>query len=320
MAHHTHSSKPRHVTQQRRAHKRRVREDALRHELELRDHSPARAPEHPPRRQSHPRSPFWKIVRRAVLVLAFFGVAELVVASLTAEPFQVKKLEVSGCTITEGDHVLQLAQPLVGQNFIRANTRKISREIETIPTVGKAYVSRVIDWPPRLHITIEERQAFAQVGAGNNWFVVDKSGVAFRPAGSEDTGLYAITSPKLGPELGAALPAEEWRPVVEITNALQTQGGQNWKLRRIYFDKDGSAALRLSGGYHDETLIRLGGDHWEQKLVRAREALDFFEQNGKHAAVLNLVSYEMPQWTPRVVESSKAAKAEESSADTSSET
>jgi hypothetical protein len=67
----------------------------------------------------------------------------------------------------------------------------------------------------------------------------------------------------------------------------------------VYFDKNGFAALRVQGGSQDELLIRLGADRWEEKLQLARVALTFFERSGKRAQSLNLVSYNVPQWTPR---------------------
>jgi hypothetical protein len=232
------------------------------------------------------------------------GAAKLAVASLTAKPFEVKSFDITGCALTDVDKVHDLAAPLVGQNWIRAPRAKIERQIAALPTVKAVHVQRVFDWPPRLHVAIEERTAFAKVGAGNDWWVVDENGVAFRPAAAADATLYAVTSPKMQPRLGSALPENEWKPVKEIAAALNREGKQSWSLRRVYFDKDGSAALRLAGGFHDETLVRLGSDHWSEKLARARQALAYFERTGKHAAVLNLVSYDMPQWTPRSSHSS----------------
>jgi cell division septal protein FtsQ len=304
MAHHDYPSNPRQVSptktaHARRVHKRRVRNDVLRHELELREHPPTREPEHVPRRLRKARTPLWKHVRRAAGVLMLLGAVELGAAALTAKPFEVKSFDIAGCALTDVDQVHALAEPLVGQNWIRAGRHKVERQIAALPTVKAAHVSRVLDWPPRLHIAIEERAAFAKVGAGNDWWVVDENGVAFRRATEADKDLYAVTGPKLRARLGSTLSEKEWRPVVEIAAALRSKGDQDWSLRRVYFDKDGSAALRLAGGFNDETLVRLGSDHWSEKLVRARQALAYFERTGRRAAVLNLVSYEMPQWTPR---------------------
>lgn len=316
MAHHTSSSNHRHVpakpSQARRAHKRRVRDEVLRRELELREHSPLREPEHLPRVVRKSRTPFWKILRRAVIVLLFIGAVQLGAASLTAREFDIRGFNITGCETTDIDKVHELSQPLVGQNWIRVDRKSVQQKIAAIPTVKQVRISRVLDWPPRLHVHVEERAPFARVGAGEQWWVVDRGGFAFRPANEEDSHLYAVTSPELTAALGKSLPLKKWQPVVEIAQALAppttepgseeaaTQPKQEWSLRRIYFDEDGSAALRLTGGFHDETLVRLGGDHWQQKLERARQALSYFERTGRRAAVLNLVSYDMPQWTPRI--------------------
>ena len=314
MAIRNHPTHSRHTAPVRRAHKRRVRDEVLRHELELREHSPSRKPIHPPRLKTRSRSPLWKVVRRAVAVLMLVGLVELVVASLTAQPFQVKSFDVAGCELTDENQVELLSAPLIGQNWIRARVGNIEAEIAAIPTVESVHISRVLDWPPRLHVQVEERTPFAKIGGGEDWWVADRSGVAFRRANESDQDLYAVTNPKFAPALGSTLPEKQWRPVVEIADSLDGDAQQSWSLRRVYFDKDGSVSLRLAGGFHDETLVRLGGDHWAKKLTRARQALSFIERSGRHAAVVNLVSYEMPQWTPHAPqgESTSAANTGES--------
>jgi hypothetical protein len=180
--------------------------------------------------------------------------------------------------------------------------------------VREAHIVRVLDWPPRLAISITERRPFARVGAGQNWWVVDDQGMPFRAATAGDAALYAVTGSKLHPVLGRALPAEAWRPAVQFAAALANDHhGRQWNLRRIYIDKYGFASLRLSGGVHDEMLVQLGTEHWPEKLKRARQALAYFEETGRRAATLNLVSFSMPTWTPRqALKMQPASKPEQS--------
>ena len=276
-----------------RTHHRAQRQEAEQHELELR----TQAPELPGGARRKKRAPLWKRLRLFALILLLAGGVELVVAGLTSPQFRVADVTVSGAQITPADEVLRVQQSLIGQNWVRAQTDLAQKKLMALPAVKSARVVRALHWPPHLHIHIEERAPFARVGAGQNWWIVDESGVAFRREAKTDENLYALTGPKFAPEPGVALPGEQWQPAARLVRTLSTQRAA-WPLRRIYFDKNGFASLRMEGGAHDELLIRLGGDHWEEKLARARLALAYFDRTSQRAQSLNLVSYNMSQWTP----------------------
>ena len=75
-----------------------------------------------------------------------------------------------------------------------------------------------------------------------------------------------------------------------------------WQLRRLYLDRDGFAAVRVSGAgalaAQRELLIRLGEEDWPAKLAQARVALAYFGRTGQRAKELDLVSGEHPRWQP----------------------
>ncbi len=253
------------------------------------------------------RQPLWKWARRIAGVLLLAGLFELVVAALTSPTFQIKSVQIEGAQITPRERINAITAPLAGQNWLRAKTKSATQRLVTLPTVKSAHIKREVHWPPRLKVEIEERRPFVRIGSGDAWWVADETGVPFRLADKSDDGLYAITSPKLAPQLGVALKSASWKRAAEITRALESekQGGQNWALRRIYLDENDFASLRLSGGAHDEMLVRLGATEWPQKLERARQALEYFDQTGRRAQTLNLVSYNRPAWTPLVASSSQ---------------
>lgn len=275
------------------AHRRQQRRAVEEHERQLRTQAPDA------RRGRKRSTPFWKRLRLLALVLLLIGAGQLVMASLTSPQFRVADVTVSGVQITDADKVLDAQQALIGQNWIRAQTDAAIKEISALPTVKSVSVSRALHWPPHLHIAIVERAPFVRVGAADNWWVVDESGVPFRRVekSEPDEELFAVTHPKFEPVAGETLPKENWEPAFRLVSELNTQK-QDWPLRRIYFDKNGFASLRLQGGRHDEMLVRLGGDRWSEKLDRARLALEYFERTDQRASTLNLVSYIMPQWTP----------------------
>jgi cell division septal protein FtsQ len=269
------------------------------------------------------RRPLWKRVRRLVGFLLFIGWAEVGAAALTTKHFAVKHVETTGLQITSPDALQPVAASLVGQNWVRARAHEAELEAEKIPTVRDAQVVRVwTQWPPRMSIHISERKPFARVGGGQHWWVVDRAGVPFRAATKADENLYAVTASTLPGkriQAGHELPTKLWKSVVTLADvlAIQAQQGQKWQLRRTYIDKYGFASLRLEGGAHDEMLVRLGAGRWAEKLERARQALAYFDANGKQAVALNLVSYSMPTWTPRA-QPTAAAEEETNSPNSSS--
>jgi hypothetical protein len=187
--------------------------------------------------------------------------------------------------ITPREGVIAVQSSLAGQNWLRARLQGAANQLEALPTVREARVTRNLSWPPQVTIHIAERQPFARVGAGENWWVVDETGMPFRRANTDkaqDKALYAVTGPTLQPQVGQVLPAKAWQPVREFAQSLirAEEKGTRWVLRRLYFDRHGFASLRLTGGAHDEMLIQMGGDRWPDKLQRARQALAYFEATG----------------------------------------
>lgn len=262
------------------------------------------------------RRPLWRRLRRFACFLMLVGLVELGAAALTTKHFAVRAVDVSGAQITPESELQAIAGQLVGQNWIRAKVSEAERAAQALPTVKAAHVVRVLDeWPPRLAMRIEERQAFTRVGGGNTWWVVDREGVLFGEAKAADKSLSALTTSTLDLETlqpGDKLPAKLWASVVELTDALKSDSaaGAQWSLRRTYIDKWGFASLRLTGGMHDEMLVRLGAGLWPEKLQRTRQTLAYFDATGKRASALNLVSFNMPTWTPRGAANNAAASAD----------
>ena len=249
-----------------------------------------------------------RIVRRVLGVAAILFVAQCAVAALTAPQFQVKAVEVRGLSETPAAPVEKLAATLVGQNVFRAPRAALLRKVEAIPTVAHAQLVRSWQWPPQMRLEVTERQPILRVGAGNSWWVADAQGVPYRRAHKGDESLYALAAPQFAPQTGKALPAADWKRARELTLALQSDNAlakqnssgapQFWQLRRLYLDRDGFAAVRVSGGAHRELLIRLGEEDWASKLAQARVALAYFERTGQRARELDLVSGEHPRWRP----------------------
>jgi hypothetical protein len=227
-------------------------------------------------------------VRRWCGILLIIFCFEFAIALLTAPHFSIERVEVEGLAITSPQDVVGVQSALVGQNWLRAGLRSAVATLEKLPTVREARITRDFRWPPQVTVHIEERQPFARVGAGDDWWIVDGSGMPFRRANlrePKDVALYAVTGPTLQPQIGKFLPAKYWQPVREFALSLSQaqEKGTRWSLRRLYFDRHGFASLRLTGGAHDEMLIQMGADRWSKKLQRARQALTYCEATGRRA-------------------------------------
>lgn len=245
--------------------------------------------------------PAWKLVRRCTWIAAGILGAQCVGLALTQPEMQIRSVRVEGAHFTS-DRVLDAAKAkFVGQNWLRASTAASQKMLEALPVVEKVRIARVPAWPPQMAISIVERTPFARVGSDSTWLVADKNGVPFRSAKASDGALEAIYDATWQPKIGVALPAEQWTRALQFVQLLAQSRAQGnaWKLRRVYFDPHGFASLRLAGGFHNETLVQLGGEEWPQKLRRAQQSLTYLEKGGRRAAVLNLITYSMPVWTPR---------------------
>lgn len=250
------------------------------------------------------RVPLWKRLRGVCLLLIFFGIVELGVASLTASHFNVTNVRLEGLSVTPTTPVQKLSQKLIGQNWFRANSSSVIQGIKKIPTVDSVRVQRVLTWPPQLKVVVQERQPVVIIGGGSQWWKVDAKGVPYetvtRP---ESVKLDAVTGPNFHPQLGKALPEAQWKRVSQLLNTMQMDQQSNadgfrWNLRRIYFDRYGNVSLRLKDAPHKELLLQIGYDQWPAKLSRARQALAYLDKTGQRAKVLNFVSYKIPTWIP----------------------
>lgn len=260
------------------------------------------APQSERRRLRDRRAPAWMRIRKFAFVLVAVAIFELGLATLTAPQFSVVAVEpINGLHLTPENKVQVLAAGLIGQNWLRVQTNPVELRMESIPTVREVQVTRALDWPPRLELTVQEREPFARVGVNGQWWVVDQEGVPFRRASKADEKLYAITGPVFEPHLGQALPTPLWRSVLSFTDSLEqeTERNHRWALRRIYFDKNGYASLRLRDAEQQDLLLRLGNAQWGQKLERAQQALDFFAATGRDPEILDLRSFQRPTWRPR---------------------
>ncbi len=246
-------------------------------------------------------NPNWKRVRRLTWITSGILGMQIVALSLTRPEMNVARVSVQGAQLTPNRVLDNVRNRFVGHNFLRVRTADATTTLRALPVVKEAHVARNWTWPPQMTISVVERAPFVRVGNERGWFVADESGVPFRAAEKSDDKLEAVFNATWTPILGQKLEAKSWARAASFIALLgrQRATGQNWNLRRVYFDAHGFVSLRLTGGFHDETLVQLGGDGWSQKLSRARQSLDYLEANGRRAEALNLITLTLPVWTAR---------------------
>ncbi len=320
------------IQREKREQMRRVAHERAAHGHQLPQNS-GRSRVEPPfsvgARESAPVAPRKKrrmprFLKRILWLVTLLFLGQLGFAVFTAPQFEIAKVEIEGLSATPPNAVRPIARRLLGQNVLRANRASVENATRQVPTVADAQVVRKLDWPPKVALQITERKPLLQVGAGQNWWVVDGTGVVFRRPETQDAALYRVVAPQFAPQIRQKLSASTWARAAALNAALQSdnklalintdantdgEAAKNaastpfWSLRRIYFDKDGLASLRVTRAPHSEMLVRLGDESWPEKLARARVALAYFERTGRRAAELDLVSLQRPVWKPVVAQS-----------------
>jgi POTRA domain-containing FtsQ-type protein len=103
--------------------------------------------------------------------------------------FAFRHLRVDGEHYTPEAAVTSVLALQQGTNLVRLRTDSLVESLRTIPTVSDAQVS--IELPDTVRVRIEEREPILVWKAGENAFLVDRSGLLFARAGDEAVGAIA---------------------------------------------------------------------------------------------------------------------------------
>lgn len=128
------------------------------------------------RRRQRRRRLWRRVALGAVVVLVGAGLGWVVGFSpwLSAQAVQVE-----GVSKLRPGQIKKLAQVPLGQPLIRIDTAQIASQVETLPAVLTARVSR--SWPQKITIHVTERTPLATVEYQGRWYQVDLDGVIFLP-------------------------------------------------------------------------------------------------------------------------------------------
>jgi len=134
-----------------------------------------------PKRRTHRRAPRdWGRINRALRGIAFVGLAVELGLILFANPYlRVTKVRVDGAqTLTPAQVYAEAHVPPRANIFRLALREPFARRLERDPLVDHA--SRRIQLPDMLILTVTERQPFATLAAGGQYWLLDRKGVPYQ--------------------------------------------------------------------------------------------------------------------------------------------
>jgi cell division protein FtsQ len=207
--------------------------------------------------------------RTAFFLLAVFGVVAAAAWALLGSRFLVvRSIEITGTHVVPKSEVLAVAGIPPGLPLVRVNTSAVASRIDHITQIQSAEVTR--DWPDRIVITVQERRAALAMKAGNEFDLIDPTGVVVRQVAKRPVGipLFAPVGPVLGnPGVRAAanvmrdLPAAIARLVNSVTVPeldavtlhLSTGISVDWGSSGLAAQKARELAIlmRTRAGYYD---------------------------------------------------------------------
>jgi cell division protein FtsQ len=140
------------------------------------------------RRQWARRWLAWKYVVALLLVLGLVGAG--IWAVYFSSVLAVKGVEITGATTVTAAEIRSAARVPTGEPLATLDLATIRSRVEALAEVRSADVSR--EWPDRVLIRVQERQAVAVVEIGGRLRGMDSEGVVFRDYRQAPPGLPRV--------------------------------------------------------------------------------------------------------------------------------
>jgi cell division protein FtsQ len=210
------------------------------------------------------------------LITVFVGYRVAASASL----FQVRSIDVTGTSRTSAEEIEGLTRRAVTKTGVwRADLAAISTELERLPGVRRAVVSRVL--PDRLRVRITERMPVAVVhAASGHFFWVDDEGVALGEMKfTENVQSFFIRGwSEEGTDEARRENAERVQKYQEISREWSAMGLSD-RVSEVNLTDLHDVRTQLSGK-DSQVEVRLGGEELGKRLKQALDALDQYRDTG----------------------------------------
>lgn len=141
---------------------------------------------------------------KRLLLLVFVAVAALAAVLVLRSPvFDVDEVVVTGTSHLPADEIRAAAGIDQGTPLLLADLGAAAADIEALPWVAAAEVTR--DLPGRVEIAVREREAVAVVSGGAAAVLVDVAGRVLEPADPAATPFVQVVGPEAPPRAGRTI-------------------------------------------------------------------------------------------------------------------
>jgi cell division protein FtsQ len=201
--------------------------------------------------------------------------------SITRPYFRIQETVVRGCSeLTEKD-ILLLADVKASHNLLAVNLEALSQRVARNPWVKKAFIGREL--PNRLVIEVQERKAVAVIRQGNEMFLLDGEGVAFKKRDPvDDADLPILTGFYKDGTLDAGL--------VDKSLALlrHLEASTEFPTLSVVSEIHGDEVLGFSLYTDTGLCLQLGFDSYENKLKRLAPVMADLDRKNLKSIHLNI--------------------------------
>src|SRR6266853_32287 len=242
-------------------------------------------------RSFSPRALFGYVPSALKVVLAILALMAAFIGyrvAASAAMFQVRSIDVTGTSRTSAEEIEGLTRRAVARTGVwRADLSAISAELERLPGVRRAVVSRVL--PDRLRVRITERLPAAVIRTSSgHFFWVDEEGVALgevQPA--DNVPSFSIRGwNEDGSEDAREGNTERVKKYLEVArdwNAL----GLSERVSEVDLIDLRSVRAQLTGD-DSQIEVRLGGEELGARLKLALDTLDQYKQTPRGSSITYL--------------------------------
>jgi cell division protein FtsQ len=231
----------------------------------------------------------WRLRLAAGIVIVVFAV-ELAYIALASPRMAVGGVTVRGDQQIAGVVAEAIRLP-ANTNVLRAPLDLVKEQAESVRAVREARVSR--DFPNRLVVTVERREAVAVIRGAQRAILVDPEGVAFTVPEEWGWGLPEMVGPHLGDQ---GVEAEGAASEIEILLAVLRALGTDPRLgtTRLQLGSDEQIEVTLASG----ARVNLGEGN--ELAAKAKLLAAAIEQIGANRiARLDLADPKAAFWEPR---------------------
>jgi len=238
-----------------------------------------------------PRALFGYVPSALRVILAILALVSLIVGyrvAASASLFSVRSIDVTGTSRVSAEEVEGLTRRAVARTGVwRADLSAISTELERLPGVRRAVVSRVL--PDRLRVRVTERVPVAVVRTtAGHFFWVDEEGVALGEMKPADTvpSFFIRGWNEDGTDEARRDNAERVQKYLEISREWNVLGLAE-RVSEVNLIDLHDVRAQLAGN-DSEIEVRLGGQELGARLKLALETLDQYKQTPRGSSITYL--------------------------------